>query len=128
MMEKPKVSVEGFSMVWPHLTKQEQEKNPLMYQYAVNCIKSKKALEGFRAMRICKANSKGTKITFKRMRTATEMYEYTRELNDECDCIVNQIPELKAAVDAARREQLKQEIIADGGNHCMEEWEEIAWI
>lgn len=100
--EDQKITVEAFQMEWPHLTKKQQEQNPLIYRYALNYIKSRKALEGFKAKRINQANTKGTKITFERMKTATEMAEYARELNMEYESLIEQIPELKAAVNAAR--------------------------
>lgn len=120
-MDKPKVSVEGFSMEWPHLTKKQQEENPMMYKYALNYIKSTKATEGFKAKRICKPTSKGTKISFERFKNQDDLGEYCHNLNQEFDEIVENIPELKAAVEAARRENLKAEIVADRGMHCTED-------
>lgn len=107
-MSDPKIKVAGFQMEWPHLTKKEQEENPLMYQYALSYIKSKKALEGFRAKRINKANSRGTKITFEAFESIEEAGAYMKELNEEGEKIIEQIPEMAAAVKAMKEAKIEQ--------------------
>ena len=77
------ISVRGFALTWPGLTAKMQQENPLEYDLCILYIKREKLNNGFVAKRICKANSKGTKITFEKVQTREEAKKAAEQLIDE---------------------------------------------
>lgn len=77
------ISVRGFALTWPALTAKMQQEKPLEYEQCLLYIRREKLCNGFVAKRICKANSKGTKITFEKVQTREEAKEAAGKLIDE---------------------------------------------
>lgn len=77
------ISLRGFEFTWPLLTDKMQQENPVEYEKCILYIKKEKLCNGFVAKRICKANSNGTKITFKKAKTREEAKEAAGKLIDE---------------------------------------------
>lgn len=80
---KKGVSVRGFDLIWPALTAKLQKDDPLGYEYCILHIKKGKLCDGFVAKKIFKANAKGTKIRFDKVKTREEAKEAAGQLIDE---------------------------------------------
>ena len=78
------VSLRGFVFTWPLLTAKMQQENPVEYAKCILYIRRDKLCNGFVAKRICKANSKGTKITFEKVRSREDAKKAAEQLIDDC--------------------------------------------
>lgn len=78
-----KITVLGYQMNYPRLTDKLQKKYELLYKCMLYNQKAAEAEKGMIATRINKANSKGTKVTYKGAKNQEEMDEYVKRLNEE---------------------------------------------
>jgi len=77
------IQVKEFACTWPQLTAKMQQEKPLEYAFCINYIRMEKLKGGFKAKSICKLNSKGTKITFRKIQDRVEHKQAAVGLIDE---------------------------------------------